>query len=163
MVRAEAQSTGDAQTDRRAVLGAGLALAAATTLPLSMPAPAKANKVLSSDWEEVSIIDGDINGSVTNPLALASSAHRDQHMLCAAIDQLATDEPRIGSGAGVADHALMVQVKLSLDDGIVVLDIGFTGSDPNHGEHRPLQMGFCLQTLRTVKCCSRAAVAGLSR
>ena len=35
------------------MLGAGLALAAATTLPLAMPAPAQANKVLSSDWEEV--------------------------------------------------------------------------------------------------------------
>jgi hypothetical protein len=34
-----------------------------------------------------------------------------------------------------ADIASLLQVKLSLDDGIVVLDIGFTGNDPNHGEH----------------------------
>jgi hypothetical protein len=52
-VRAEGQSSGDVQVDRRSMLGAGLALAAATSLPLSMPAPALANKVLSTDWEEV--------------------------------------------------------------------------------------------------------------
>jgi hypothetical protein len=54
-VRAEAQGSSGAQADRRSVLGAGLALAAATTLPLSLPAPAQANTVLSSDWEEVRI------------------------------------------------------------------------------------------------------------
>ncbi len=55
VVRAEAQGSSGAQADRRSVLGAGLALAAATTLPLSLPAPAQANTVLSSDWEEVRI------------------------------------------------------------------------------------------------------------
>jgi len=27
-----------------------------------------------------------------------------------------------------------VQVKLPIDPGVVLLDIGFTGDDPNHGE-----------------------------
>jgi hypothetical protein len=29
---------------------------------------------------------------------------------------------------------LLLQVELPVDKGVVLLDIGFTGSDPNHGE-----------------------------
>lgn len=75
VVRAEQKSDG-MQTDRRSVLGAGLALTAATTVNLSSASPALANKVLSSDWE---------------------------------------------------------QVDLPISNEVVLLDIGFTGKDNNHG------------------------------
>lgn len=52
VVRAEAQNA-DALT-RRAVLSAGLATAAAVSMPISFPAPAQANQLLSTEWELVS-------------------------------------------------------------------------------------------------------------
>lgn len=58
------------------MLSSAVALGAATVLPYAAPFAAKANKVLSSDWEEV---------------------------------------------------------ELPVDKGVVLLDIGFTGTDPNHG------------------------------
>lgn len=30
---------------------------------------------------------------------------------------------------------MSLQVKLPIDPGVVLLDIGFTGDDPNHGEY----------------------------
>lgn len=64
-----------AELNRRSVLGGALSLAAASAVQL--PAlPAKANRVLSSEWE---------------------------------------------------------LVDLPVEKGVVLLDIGFTGSDPNHG------------------------------
>ncbi|KAG2502060.1 hypothetical protein HYH03_000554 [Edaphochlamys debaryana] len=53
VVRAEAQS--EDGLNRRALLSAGLAAAAVTALPLSAPAPARANKLLSTDWELVEL------------------------------------------------------------------------------------------------------------
>ena len=57
-VRAEAsnseQASGvDLEGSRRGVLGAGLALATASVLPLAAPRAASANKLLSGDWEQV--------------------------------------------------------------------------------------------------------------
>jgi hypothetical protein len=52
VVRAEAQSS-DALA-RRAVLGAGLAAATSLMLPIGGTAPARANQLLSSEWELVS-------------------------------------------------------------------------------------------------------------
>ncbi|GBF88779.1 photosystem II stability assembly factor chloroplastic [Raphidocelis subcapitata] len=78
VVRAQnAASSGEATT-RRSLLGASVALsAAAGVLPqLALPGGARANTVLSADWE---------------------------------------------------------QVKLPVDDAVVLLDIGFCGDDPNHG------------------------------
>ncbi|WIA16777.1 hypothetical protein OEZ85_013426 [Tetradesmus obliquus] len=74
-VRAQAAADG-ADIPRRAMLSSAVALGAATMLPYAAPFAAKANKVLSSDWEEV---------------------------------------------------------ELPVDKGVVLLDIGFTGTDPNHG------------------------------
>ncbi|KAF6259737.1 photosystem II stability/assembly factor HCF136 [Scenedesmus sp. NREL 46B-D3] len=74
-VRAQATADG-ADIPRRTMLSSAVALGAATMLPYAAPFAAKANKVLSSDWEEVD---------------------------------------------------------LPVDKGVVLLDIGFTGSDPNHG------------------------------
>jgi hypothetical protein len=34
-------------------------------------------------------------------------------------------------------HATRPQVKLPVDKGVVLLDIGFTGTDPNHGAEQP--------------------------
>ncbi|PNW82097.1 hypothetical protein CHLRE_06g273700v5 [Chlamydomonas reinhardtii] len=53
VVRAEAQNA-DALT-RRAVLSAGLATAAAVSMPISFPAPAQANQLLSTEWELVNL------------------------------------------------------------------------------------------------------------
>lgn len=41
------------ETSRRSLLGAGLAVAAGATLPLSLPRPALAGQVVSSEWEQV--------------------------------------------------------------------------------------------------------------
>lgn len=75
VVKAEA-GQGDMEINRRSVLGAGVALATATAMPMSLPAPVFANNVVSGDWENV---------------------------------------------------------VLPLEKGVVLLDIGFTSSDPNHG------------------------------
>jgi hypothetical protein len=48
-----ADNTESAEPGRRALLSSGLALGAASLLPLASPAPAHANRVLSSDWEQV--------------------------------------------------------------------------------------------------------------
>lgn len=56
VVRAEAKANENApQMKRRELLGAGLLAAAATTMPYIAPGSALANKVVSSDWELVSI------------------------------------------------------------------------------------------------------------
>ena len=55
VVRAQAADQSDAlELNRRAVLGAGAAIGAASVFPFAAPQPALANKVLSSDWELVS-------------------------------------------------------------------------------------------------------------
>ncbi|MEW5306682.1 MAG: hypothetical protein WDW36_009132 [Sanguina aurantia] len=57
-VRSEAQqqqAETSVQIQRRTVLGAGLAVTAATSLPLAAPPAAKANKILSADWEQVDL------------------------------------------------------------------------------------------------------------
>lgn len=54
VVRAEAEAQ-DAATTRRAVLGAGLAVATSLALPAVNPSPAFANKPVSSDWELVTL------------------------------------------------------------------------------------------------------------
>jgi hypothetical protein len=54
VVRAQADQSDALDLNRRAVLGAGAAVGAASMLPFAAPQPALANKVLSSDWELVS-------------------------------------------------------------------------------------------------------------
>jgi len=55
-VRAQAADQSDAlELNRRAVLGAGAAIGAASVFPFAAPQPALANKVLSSDWELVDL------------------------------------------------------------------------------------------------------------
>mmetsp|Transcript_18427 Transcript_18427/g.39606 ORF Transcript_18427/g.39606 Transcript_18427/m.39606 type:complete len:407 (-) Transcript_18427:753-1973(-) len=77
VVKAEASESNDVQLNRRTVLGASIAAAASTALPLAAPRLAFANnKVISSDWE---------------------------------------------------------LVNLPVEKGVVLLDLAFTESDPNHG------------------------------
>ncbi len=100
VVRAEAQ---DAATTRRAVLGAGLAVATSLALPAVNPSPAFANKPVSSDWELV---------SWGGPCLADSNSRR--------LDRKASKT------GGVP-----LQVNLPVEQGVVLLDIGFT--DDKHG------------------------------
>lgn len=51
--QAAASTTSPDALSRRTLLGAGLAVAGASSLPLALPSPAAANQVLSADWEQV--------------------------------------------------------------------------------------------------------------
>lgn len=61
IVRASSQeqqqqaTTSQDALSRRTLLGAGLAVAGASAVPLSLPSPAAANQVLSADWEQVAL------------------------------------------------------------------------------------------------------------
>lgn len=94
------------------MLGAGLALAASSIVPAALPAPAFAGKVVSPDWEMVS------SSRATASRSGAPMLHRMQ----------ATHTAR--------PCPAIAQVDLPIEKGVVLLDIGFTGSDPNHGEVR---------------------------
>ncbi len=74
-MRLEASAQPLEDTSRRAVLGTGLALAAAAAAPLSMPGAALANKVLSSDWEQVGSRAGDGNAASHASRARALAFH----------------------------------------------------------------------------------------
>lgn len=113
VVRAEAEAQ-DAATTRRAVLGAGLAVATSLALPAVNPSPAFANKPVSSDWELVSWVGP---AWLTATLEETGSAKR----------------PTGG---------LDLQVTLPVEQGVVLLDIGFT--DDKHGTSGAESRGVCL-------------------
>ncbi len=107
VAKAQAERADESALNRRTVMGAGMAMAAAAQLPqLSFPSAAMAQPV-SSDWELV-------RPSIAH--------HTTRHSLVEAPWAPADACPYV-----------CLQVDLPLDKGVVLLDIGFTDTDPLHG------------------------------
>ena len=105
VVKASSSSVDAAALSRRAVVGTGLAFAAAVAAPMSLPSASQAGQVVSPDWEIVRARDPASSARFRVLLLLLTSA-------CPAM-----------------------QVTLPLDKGVVLLDVAFTDNDPNHGQY----------------------------